>query len=396
MHILYISTLCSQRFAAELFSLCPTRSSFAVQKFHSLISKGLLANGVDVQTLTAIPVTSKYTKKKVWNIADEVESGIHFKYIPFVTFPCVRHLCLFFYSFIYAFIWGLSKKNEKRIFCDVLNVSVCLGALLASKLNGMKTVGVMTDMPGLMVGDKKNKIHSIVSFINKKYISSFSFFIFLTEAMNDVINLHHRPYIVMEGLVDSSCSTVQNNLNGKLNEKVILYAGGLHERYGLDMLVRAFMKLRMDDARLVIYGNGPYVEKLKKNAKLDNRIVYKGVRPNAEVVADEISATLLVNPRPTAEEFTRYSFPSKNMEYMASGTPLLTTKLPGMPQEYYPYVYTFEKESIDGYLEALQLVLSKTREELRLKGISAQKFIVEKKNNVCQCQRIINLIKNNK
>ena len=81
---------------------------------------------------------------------------------------------------------------------------------------------------------------------------------------------------------------------------------------------------------------------------------------------------------------------------MASGTPLLTTKLPGMPQEYYPYVYTFEKESIDGYLEALQLVLSKTREELRLKGISAQKFIVEKKNNVCQCQRIINLIKNNK
>ena len=55
-------------------------------------------------------------------------------------------------------------------------------------------------------------------------------------------------------------------------------------------------------------------------------------------VAEELKATLLVNPRPTTEEFTIYSFPSKNMEYMASGTPLLTTKLPGMPEEYHQYV----------------------------------------------------------
>ena len=46
------------------------------------------------------------------------------------------------------------------------------------------------------------------------------------------------------------------------------------------------------------------------------------------------------------------------MEYMASGTPLLTTKLPGMPEDYYPHVYFFEEESVQGYADALKKVLS--------------------------------------
>jgi hypothetical protein len=34
---------------------------------------------------------------------------------------------------------------------------------------------------------------------------------------------------------------------------------------------------------------------------------------NDRVVEEQLRATLLVNPRPTAEAFTKYSFPSKNM-----------------------------------------------------------------------------------
>lgn len=400
MRILYISTLCSQRFSERLFLLCPNRAGFAVQKFHSLLSQGLRANNVDVQTLSAIPVTSAESKKKVWCESAEKENGIRFRYIPFINISYIRQICLFLCSFLYTLIWGLFGKKEKRVLFDVLNISVCLGALLACKINGLKTVGVMTDMPGLMVGvgsegkkQNQNFLYKNASFINKKYISSFSFYVFLTEAMNDVVNVHHRPYIVMEGLADPACATFNNELNKKEKERVVLYAGGLHERYGLGMLVDAFMKLPMDDVRLVIYGKGPYVEKLNKNAELDNRIIYKGLRSNAEVVADEIAATLLVNPRPTTENFTKYSFPSKNMEYMASGTPLLTTKLPGMPQEYYPYVFTFEEESVDGYKEALMSVLSNSREDLHQKGLDARNFIMERKNNVVQCRRILELMR---
>ena len=127
-------------------------------------------------------------------------------------------------------------------------------------------------------------------------------------------------------------------------------------------------------------------QKLKtKYTKKDSRIQYMGVAPNAEVVAAELDASLLVNPRPTHEEFTKYSFPSKNIEYMASGTPLLTTKLPGMPKEYYP--------SVEGYAKALESVLAQSDEELYVFGEKAKDFVLEKKNSFEQAKRVIELIK---
>ena len=60
----------------------------------------------------------------------------------------------------------------------------------------------------------------------------------------------------------------------------------------------------------------------------DKRIHFGGVIPLSEVIEKEIQATILINPRPVDQEFTKYSFPSKIMEYMSSGTPVLTTKLP--------------------------------------------------------------------
>jgi len=44
---------------------------------------------------------------------------------------------------------------------------------------------------------------------------------------------------------------------------------------------------------------------------------------------------------------------------MASGVPLLTTKLPGMPEEYNDYVYLFDDESVQGMRKTLDYLLSK-------------------------------------
>ena len=121
--------------------------------------------------------------------------------------------------------------------------------------------------------------------------------------------------------------------------------------------------------------------------------MYMGVVPNPEVVEAELDASLLVNPRPTHEEFTKYSFPSKNIEYMASGTPLLTTKLPGMPKEYYPYVFLIEEETTEGYSKALSEALSKTDEDLFEWGAKAKGFVLDNKNSCEQARRVIELIK---
>jgi glycosyltransferase involved in cell wall biosynthesis len=127
-------------------------------------------------------------------------------------------------------------------------------------------------------------------------------------------------------------------------------------------------------------------------AKIDSRIVFGGMIPLYEAVENELKATLLVNSRPTDMEFAKYSFPSKNMEYMVSGTPILTTKLPGMPQEYYDYIFTIDGNTPEDVTVALEKVFSFSPEKLHNKGAQAREFVLNNKNNIAQSGRILNLI----
>ena len=103
---------------------------------------------------------------------------------------------------------------------------------------------------------------------------------------------------------------------------------------------------------------------------------------------EERKATLLINPRPTNEEYTKYSFPSKTLEYMASGTPVLMTRLPGMPKDYEEYVYLFDEETVEGFANTLGEVLQ-SKSELQEKGKRAREFILTTRNNRGQALRII-------
>ena len=397
MKLLYISTLLSDDIAEKLSCTTKINIHNCAQKFNRLVASGFVKNNVSVTTLSIIPISRSSSKKLCWHIPSHIEKNINFKYIPFLNIPIFRHLCLFFYSFFFTLFWGIKYRKENFLVCDALNISTCMGSLLASKIIGLPSMGIVTDLPGLTVGSVSNNKHflkRIIGYFNKSYLASFSCYVFLTEQMNHIINTKHRPYIVMEGLVDEDMVESISLPNMSKNEKkILLYAGGLHERYGLKMLVEAFMQIKDPTIELWLYGDGPFVPKLKEYCKQDYRILYHGIVPNEQVVQAELTVTLLVNPRPTTEEFTQYSFPSKNMEYMVSGTPVLTTCLPGMPTEYYPYVYLFEEETLEGVTQTIRDVLLQSPEQLQKKGLSAKQFVLKKKNNVIQTKRMIDLLK---
>lgn len=389
-NIQYISTLCSPRVLESIFETSVVKPGLAVQKFHRLLAEGLSSmNEIQVNTLSSIPVIYTSHKKRIWNIKPEIVKNIHYKYIPIINLPILKNSIVSIYTFIKILTKGIFKKKyEKVVICDVLNLSITASALLACKLTGYKIIALVTDLPGLMVSGSSKK-HTIYISIATTIISKFDGYILLTEQMNAVVNPKNRPYLIMEGLVDINMSSSENTLSKKAKERIILYAGGIYERYGVKKLIDAFMLLPDDDLRLYIYGSGDMVKDMPEYMHIDQRIIYKGVAPNAEVVEMQLAATLLINPRPTHEEFTKYSFPSKNMEYMVSGTPLLTTPLPGMPKEYNPFVYLFVDESVEGMRQTLKQLLSKPKEELHEFGLRAKQFVLSKKNNCEQASRII-------
>ncbi len=390
MDILYISRFTSERLINQIYKESGKNPGFAIQKFSGLFTRGLLRNDAHVDSLSSPPYNRKNTKKRIIRLEQEEESGITFSYIPIYNFPLIKGIVDFFYVFFFVLRWSRLKHVEKAVLFDVLNVSACLSGIIACRLTGVVSVGIVTDMPGLMYGRSKSLRGRTVSAINNSYLGSFKKYIFVTEQMNIDINKKNRPYIIMEGLVDSSMFKVGNDLEHKNNPKEIIYAGGLYERFGIKTLVEAVKSLKRDDIRLILYGDGPMAKELKEEHS--RCVEYRGVVPNQEVVQAETQATLLVNPRPTHEAFTRYSFPSKNMEYMISGTPLLTTRLPGMPEEYHPYVYLFDEETIDGYAKKISEVLSLSEEELAVKGQQAKQFVLENKNEVCQGLKVIKLL----
>lgn len=396
MNILYISALSSKKLIEQLHVQSGKDPGFAVQKFNRLVVHGLVSNNSKVTVLSAPPIGRHNSSKVFWCKSEESEDGITYRYLFFINFPIIRQVCLTLGAFFRTLFWCFGKpKSERAIVCDVLNAGLCASAILACKLTKTTIVGIMTDMPGLMVrfGDDQ-KMPLITRLATKLMMWSFDNydkFVFLTESMN-VVNKNNKPYIIMEGLSDSEMA-LRRKVNKRDGLRTIMYAGGLHERYGLKKLTEAFMSIHGENLRLKLYGSGPFVEDLKNRyCQEDSRVIYMGVAGNAEVVEAELSSSLLVNPRPSDEEFTKYSFPSKNIEYMASGTPLLTTKLPGMPSEYYPYVYLIEDETTEGYAVAIKQAISLPDADLLQKGYQAKSFIIENKNNYEQAKRILQLI----
>lgn len=393
MEILFLSALASPTAIKEAGRLDKTFSSYAVQKFNRLIAEGLVQNGCDVTALSSfyLPNVGKTYRRR-----SEVVEGVKYKYITSPNYIPLRCVWLVIYCFFRVFFFGLFHRKNRVLVADVLNISSCIGAVAASRIVGIRTVGIVTDVPGILFGlnekeSSKTIVEKLQTRLNTSFLYCFSHYVFLTKQMKELINKKERPYVVMEGLVGNN--TIVENVLSKNKKKVVIYAGGLMERYGLKLLVEGFIKANVDESELWIYGSGPFAEKIIEYNKSYPNVKYKGIRPNNEVVDAEKQASLLVNPRPTNEEFTKYSFPSKNLEYMVSGTPLLTTALPGMPSEYNSHVYFFDKgESVEGYAMSLKSVLYLSNDELMRKGHEAREWVLRYKNHICQTARIISLI----
>ena len=387
MKILYISNACPEEDFYRIFTE-KKKPSQAAQKYHTLQIQGLRENGQDLTAL-CVPAISRTTYKKLFFRYKGKEKA--YRFVPTVNIPVIRNI----WTFLYVFFFTLSRTMGKRgdgVICDVLNTTVSMAAILAGFFTRTQVVGIVTDVPTKRAFEIKNPVKKLASWVCNAMLGSFDKYIFLTPAMNDLINRKGRPYLISEGHVDTSAGRIVNTLSEKAEKKICLYAGSLRRIYGIPYLVEGFLQADVENTELHIYGAGEYEAELEELTRTHPSVRYFGIVPNGRIVEEERKATLLINPRPTKEEYTRYSFPSKNMEYMVSGTPVLTTCLPGMPQEYHDYVYLLEEETTQGMAKKLHELLSKPKEELFAFGQKAKAFVLENKSNLEQGRRICALL----
>lgn len=83
-----------------------------------------------------------------------------------------------------------------------------------------------------------------------------------------------------------------------------------------------------------------------------------GFLAKSDISLLQVKCDVLVNPRSNNDEFTKYSFPSKTMEYLLSGSKVVMYPLSGIPQEYFEFITVVEGDSVED-LKILLLPLAK-------------------------------------
>lgn len=265
--------------------------------------------------------------------------------------------------------FALDDNEEKLIIVYSAHDPFLAAAAYAKKLNPkIRICLIAPDLPQYMNLEAKRgflydffKQFDIKSI--QKHIKSVDTSVVLTEAMAKALRLTDRPYAVAEGIVDSISKTPGSTAHEETVN--IVYAGKLYFRFGIRSLVEAFSLLKESNYRLILCGNGDAAEYLQKCAMEDSRIILPG-QVSPEKVQEYISsAAVLVNPRPNNEEYTKYSFPSKDIEYLSSGKPTVAFLLDGMPKCYQDFLYVIDqsKDIPCAICAALKAAISAPKEE---------------------------------
>lgn len=206
------------------------------------------------------------------------------------------------------------------------------------------------------------------------------------------------PWMLMEGALPDSVAAGRHAFPAggrRAEERVVMYSGMLNEMNGIPLLLQAFERLREPDWRLWVYGGGPLAEVVHAAARRDRRITLHawGVVPEDEVLRRQRQARVLVNPRPSAHRANRYSFPSKLLEYLASGTPVVSTAPPGIPAEYHPHLFLPPDESPDGMAAAIRRAAGLSDAERDARGARARAWLLCEKTWERQGARIAEFLR---
>lgn len=322
----------------------------------------------------------------------------HIHSVGFCNLPVIKELWSTI-ALIFALIKVFSKYegNKVDVIINTPNNGL-LNALRLAKIFTRKKITqtvIIPDIPAMVTSmDKQHKIKGLVlkhrNTRSMKMTSNSNGLVLLTEAMMDFVD-KPVPYIVMEGIVDVESMDGESESPTK---EVILYTGTLRKIFGVMNLVQAFQKINDKDVELWICGSGDSEVAIKETANRDSRIKFFGLVDSQTALKMQRQATILVNPRTSEGEYTKYSFPSKTMEYLLSGKSVIINRLPGIPEEYYQYVYTPKDESVDAMAECISCVLADDRDSRNVKAQSGRNFIVSQKNSRIQIKRILEMITN--
>ena len=356
---------------------------------------GLISSGLNPSiVLSVLPVPSYPNGNRIFSNRFIIEYNqlIKIKFLSFLNITPLKQIFLGLASLFELLVWGWKHKKSRRIIFT-FNISVPPGffLLLAARLTRSKIVAMVYDInvPGETV--PRSPLWVLDYWHQRKCLSKYDGLVVISEAIAQDF-APGVPFLLVEGGINLDPSEQYANIVGSAERQTayftIVAAGSLHEANGIRELLVAFDLLEGERYRLLIAGGGPLENLVREAAASDPRIRYVGFVSFKEVLALYAIADVLVNMRLTQRLNTRYFFPSKTMEYIASGVPVISTCPGNMAHEYGQFAYLLQDETPEALAELLRCVERTPEAERREKCKAARKFMAEHKTWDAQARRI--------
>lgn len=384
--MIFMGPFCPREREAEVMADTRIMGSGATNAFQQSILDGLLENlGSGFPVINALNVGTwpKYHRRFILPDRNWALSGAACHEVGCVNLPIIKQWTRFLGA--RRLVRGL--RDEEVLLCTTY--MPFLWALQSLDRSCRLTV-IVPDLPEYadmhQVSVLRKGLRRIHNTLIHRYLRRADRFVLLTQQMADALAVGDRPYIVMEGI----CNVCVLSDTPAARERAVLYTGRLNERYGIGLLLEAFSMLEDPAAELWICGTGEMEPRIRSAAQSDPRIRYFGFLPREKVQSLQRKASILVNPRQNTGEYTRYSFPSKTMEYLASGTPVLMYRLDGIPAEYDRYLHYVRGNRPEDLRDAMAGLLD---EDTSGQSQAAREFILKNKNPAAQTARILELMK---
>lgn len=408
MKMLFLGGAFSKEMEIEILNNSKGTVHYAANQFQWTLIDGLMnVNDINLEVLSA-PFIGAYPKEYsglfYGNHSEKYKNEVECNYVSFCNLWGYRSISRKI-SLIKAIEKFLRKNDSRKVILVYSPHTPFLQAAVYAKQKdpSIHICLVVPDLPQYMnLNEKKSVFYTQFKKLDIKIFESIlgevDSFILITEHMKDVLKVGNRPYVVVEGAVNDINNYDESSQHRKNEEekiKTIVYTGTLNIKFGVVNLVKAFHEIDYTDVALKICGRGDATELINEYVKKDKRIHYLGQLTNEEAIRLQRDATVLVNPRPNSEEFTKYSFPLKNMEYLLSGRPVIAFKLDGIPNEYDDYIFYFNNNTIESMKNKINEVINLSDQERFEFGSKARKFILENKNANKISLKIFDMINSN-
>ncbi len=371
--------------------------SRAGQMFQKDLIRGLTHAGLAPSVIYGIEPTAAFPRsRKLFAGYHRVEvDELRVRLLPYLNVQPLKPITAGLSALTALLLWGWRHRGRRKlVHCVNLTMPPGPFLLLAARLIGAKaTVSVLEVVePGGIVPDRF--FNRLDFWMTRRTMPRFDGHMVASQAIGDDF-IPGRPVCRIEGGIQpgdflTSPAPRSQPLNGQPFRVVL--SGALVPYNGVLLALDAF-ELIPEGFELIIAGTGPLEAVVRARAERNPKIVFKGFMEVPDLLDLYRHADLLINPRLTKSINTRHFYPSKMMQFLASGTATLSTCTGHTEEEFGEFVYLLREETPQALADLVRRVAAAPAGERADMGRRAREYMLSNKTWDRQGERLVHYLK---